>query len=211
MMFASVEAVLSENIKDAWPHLSLDDQKRWHDETDGSKNPRGASEELINNINTAIDAACGIFRVPVGAAAPDNNNMIVHNNGPQLDARIPWQQMEIPFGCPLGPPPRTQSGQPLLTEILGPNGPTWREEEYCVYVTAGRPSGRELVIQHNDVSHTYIRLRDDVSNEEALRLGQALLAATAAPPEYYEPDEWDEETLRRRLDDDALRRRGIEP
>jgi hypothetical protein len=42
--------------------------------------------------------------------------------------------------------------------------------------------GRCLVIQETDSGHVHIRLRDDVSNEEALRHAAKLLQAVAAPP-----------------------------
>ena len=58
------------------------------------------------------------------------------------------QQNEFKFGCRLGPPPWNQSGQPLLSEIVGPNGLAVQGEEYCAYVTTNPESGRELVIQH---------------------------------------------------------------
>jgi hypothetical protein len=38
------------------------------------------------------------------------------------------------------------------------------------------------VIQETDMSHVHIRLRDDVSNEEALHHAANLLQAIAAPP-----------------------------
>jgi hypothetical protein len=58
-----------------------------------------------------------------------------------------------------------------------------------VYVDDCDVYGRGLIIQNNhnlSYSTVHIRLRDDVSNEEALRLGQALLQAITAPAEPYE-------------------------
>jgi hypothetical protein len=53
--------------------------------------------------------------------------------------------------------------------------------------------GRCLVIQETDMGHVHIRLRDDVSNEEALRHAAKLLQAVAAPPKPREADELEQQ------------------
>jgi len=98
------------------------------------------------------------------------------------------EQAEFEFGCRFGPSPRNMWGNQLLTEMMGPNGLAVQGEDYCTYVVMCPGFGRGLVIQHEDFSATHIRLRDDVSNDEALRLGQALLQAIAAPPDSYDED-----------------------
>jgi hypothetical protein len=58
--------------------------------------------------------------------------------------------------------------------------------DHSAYVVSWRDYpdlGRCLVIQETDLSHVHIRLRDDVSNEEALHHVARLLQAIAAPPE----------------------------
>jgi hypothetical protein len=187
----TVEEVLLAHIKVAWPYLSLDDQRRWCLETDYSKNPCGASEELRQTVqNISFDIAQWEERYG------DYNRFMAtpprsHNGAPYWYEFSTFercaQQIEL-FNCALGPPPRNDHGGDLLTAKRGPNGPAWQEEDYCVYVVNCDGWGRGLVIQHNHSDTVHIRLRDDVGNEEALRLGQALLAAVAAPPEPWEDD-----------------------
>ena len=58
-----------------------------------------------------------------------------------------------------------------------------RDHSACVVSWPWAPNlGRCLVIQETDLSHVHIRLRVDVSNEEALRHAAKLLQAIAAPP-----------------------------
>jgi hypothetical protein len=191
---ASVEDILLAHIALAWPYLGLDDQKRWCVETNYSKNPRGASEALRQTVQRiSFDIAqweerygdyWRFFDQPVRS----------HNGAPYWYEYSTFercvQQIELPFGCPLGPPPSIRD-EKVVTEIVGRNGPAWKEEDHCAYVITrdGEYSaGRYLVIQENHLSHVDIKLRDGVSNEEALRLGQALLAAIAAPPEPWDAD-----------------------
>jgi hypothetical protein len=196
-MFPTVEEVLLANIKDAWPYLSLDDQKRWCIETNYSKNPRGASKELIDNLNVCFGLAYWDRRYGADhdalRAHYDTITQRGHNRGPPIFEGSTFercaQQGELFVDCALGPPPGQNASGKRVTAMLGPNGPAWQEEECCVYVVNdGWAGGRELVIQNNHCDYAHIRLRDDVSNEEALRLGHALLQAIAAPPEPYDED-----------------------
>jgi hypothetical protein len=192
---ATPEDILLAHIELAWPHLSLDDQRRWCLETNYSKNPCGASEELqqtVQNISFGIaqwEERYGDYNRFM--ATPPRS----HNGAPYRYEYSTFErcarQGEL-FDCALGraPEPTTRSEE-VVTAILGPNGPAWREQDYCVYVADCTVYGRGLIIQsENNLSypHIHIRLRDDVSNEEALRLGQALLQAIAAPPEPWEGD-----------------------
>jgi hypothetical protein len=193
---APVEDILLAHLKVAWPYLSLDDQKRWYIETDYSKNPRGASQDLIDTVQRISDFAQweeGYGDYNRFMRTPPRS----HNGAPYWYEYSTFercaQQIELAFDCPLGRPPRRQSPGKPLTKVVGVNGPAWREQDYCAYIVEHEPwlhfaSERCLVIQQNERSHVEIKLRDDVSNEEALRLGQALLRAVAAPPEPWDGD-----------------------
>ena len=189
----SAEEILLAHIKLAWPNLGLDDQKRWCIETDYSKNPCAASEDLIQTVQrVSFDIAQWEERYG------DYNRFLA--TPPRTHNRAPYwyeyptfvrcaKQIEFVFDCPLGRPPKQNAGGKRVTAMLGPNGPAWQEEDSCVYVVHdGWAGGRELIIQNNHCDYAHIRLRDDVSDEQALRLGQALLAAVAAPPEPWEDD-----------------------
>jgi hypothetical protein len=93
------------------------------------------------------------------------------------------EQGGFEFGGRLSPTPHKQSPGELISEMFGTNGLAVQGEDYCAYVVSwswAPDLGRCLVIQENDMGHVHIRLRDDVSNDDALRHAQALLAAVAA-------------------------------
>ena len=77
------------------------------------------------------------------------------------------------------PQPRVQSPGHRISEFVVHS----RDHSACVVCWPQYPYlGRCLVIQETDMSHVLIRLRDDVSNEEALRHAAKLLQAIAASP-----------------------------
>jgi hypothetical protein len=74
--------------------------------------------------------------------------------------------------------PRVQSPGYRISEFVVHS----RDHRACVVSWPWAPDlGRCLVIQETDMSHVHIRLRDDVSNKEALRHAAKLLQAVAAP------------------------------
>ena len=82
--------------------------------------------------------------------------------------------------------PRVQGGGHRISESVVHS----IDHSACVVSWPEFPDlGRCLLIQETDMSHVHIRLRDDVSNEEALLHVAKLLQAIAAPPEPYEPEE----------------------
>jgi hypothetical protein len=192
---ASKEDILLAHIKLAWPYMRLDDQKRWCEQTNYSKTPTKASEELQQKVqDISFDIAqqeerYGDYHRFMNTAPRSHNNAPYWYEFSTFERCA--QQIEFAFDCPLSPPPHQQSeGGKLVTKIVGLNGATWREEDYCAYVIEREgeySAGRYLVIQENDFSHVDIKLRRDVSNAEALRAGQALFRAIAAPPE---PMDW---------------------
>jgi hypothetical protein len=188
--FASPDAIVLAHLKEAWPYLSLDDQRRWCLETNYSKNPSGASWDLIDTVQR-ISMGC-VWEERYGdyyrfMHTPPRS----HNGAPYWYEFSTFercaQQGELFVDCALGHPPYQNASGKRVTAMLGPTGRAWQEEECCVYVVKdGWAGGRELIIQNNHCDHAHIRLRADVSNAEALRLGQALLAAIAAPPKPWE-------------------------
>jgi hypothetical protein len=88
------------------------------------------------------------------------------------------QQTSFEFGCRLRPLPHVQSPGHRISEFVE------HSEDHCAYVVTWPEYphlGRCLVIQETAMCHVHIRLRADVSNEEALRHAQALLQAIATP------------------------------
>lgn len=73
-------------------------------------------------------------------------------------------------------PPRVQSPGHRISDFVVHS----RDYSACVVSWPWAPDlGRCLVIQETDMGHVHIRLRDDVSNEEALHHVARLLQAIA--------------------------------
>src|SRR5262245_20033333 len=165
-MFISVEEMLLADAKRAWPYLSLDDQKRWCVETDYSKNPRGASKELIQTVQHVCSIAqweerYGDYNRFMNTP-PRSHNGLHYRYGYSTFERCA-QQIELRFDGPMGRPPRQNASGKRVAAMLGPNGPAWSEEDCCVRVVHdGWAGGRELIIQNNHCVYARIRLCDDV-------------------------------------------------